>query len=124
MENVLSDHVGSESRKGEGGLFTIGLKTPYSEVIRPDSARGLGGEETAGGRSVQGGSTIQHLLDVLVVRETPREASGQGEGGGSRREYRQIRGHNSLLMVYSEIKNDFHSESSERIKDEKKNMYK
>ena len=87
MENVLSDHVGSESRKGEGGLFTVGLETPDSEVIRPDSARGLGGKETAGSCGMQGGSTVQHLLDVRIVRETPREAGGQGEGGGSSRSY-------------------------------------
>ena len=111
VKYVLSDRVGSESRKGEGGLFTVGLETPDSEVIRPDSARGLGGKETAGGRGMQGGSTVQHLLDVRIVRETPREAGGQGEGGGSSREHRRIRCHNCLLMVDSEIKKDFHSES-------------
>ena len=97
VKDILDDSIRGEGRERQERLLAESLKTANGGIVGPDGARGLGGEKTAGGDSMEGRNPRQHVLYVRIGGKSLSQASGEGDstrGGGRRR-----RRGNNLLMV-------------------------
>ena len=90
VKDILDDSIRGEGRERQERFLAESLKTANGGTVGPDGARGLGGEKTAGGDSMEGRNPRQHVPYVRIVGKSLSQARARpaargtapGVGGG------------------------------------------